>query len=436
MVLCRIGRRGSGGLAEKSRHGVSWHVGYEHFVAHLEQNGSGPIPASLVCADGFRLGSWVRTQRSFRRSGRMTPQRRALLDQHSFEWEPAAAAQAANIALLAEYEAAFGDLNVPVMHRSASGKPIGKWLQAQIASYHAGTLHEGVRTALEDLGVDWSHGRVDPFDTALAELRRYIELTGNTHVPNSYVSTSGFALGSWFAKNKSLMKQGSLPSHRNQQLRDLGVDPNRDVKEEAWFQGFERLREYHGEVGDARVPSYFQTADGYPLGPWRRVQRTKLARGKLREDRIAMLDALDASWNETRPTGWSDEQALAALREAATMAYPLTSGEYENLRVEGALTGPAHTWFAHHYPSWKAACDAAGVDGGTDRSGSVMYSDAEMDASALQFFTECGFAKGSSAYTEWVSDHPGLPGAAAMIRRFGSWPKIRERLASMGEAAD
>ncbi|WP_435769689.1 helicase associated domain-containing protein [Nocardioides sp. SYSU DS0651] len=416
-------------MSQQSWRGVTWEVGYEHFVAYIHEHGPGPIPSSVVCDDGFQLGSWVSTQRTFRRNGRIKPDRLELLDQHGFDWEPAAAARSANLALLAEYLKEYGDINVPVMYRSRTGKPIGKWLQAQIGAYHEGKLSDHVRVGLEVLGVDWTFGRVDPFDMALDELRRYVETEGDVHVPNSYVAPSGFALGKWFAKNKSLMKKAALPPERIQQLRELGVDPDRDMREEAWLQGFDVLRKYHAEVGDARVPSHHVTRTGFALGSWRRTQRSWLKSGRLRADRKTLLDQLDPTWNDTRPTGWAEEHALESLREAATMAYPLTSSAYESLRFEGAVRGPAPDWFGHHFASWAAACEAAGVDGGTDYSGSVVYADADLEASALLFFTECGIGSSSRAYTEWLEHHEGHPSAAAIIRRFGSWPAVRRNLA-------
>ncbi|GAA3538351.1 hypothetical protein AFL01nite_13300 [Aeromicrobium flavum] len=413
----------------QSWRGVGWEVGYEHLADHLQAGGSPTVAGSFVCDDGFRLGSWLNTQRSWKRAGRLSEQRIQMLDDLGVVWDPQATSRKSNLTLIRAFGEENGHINVPVMHRSPSGKPIGKWLQMQIEAFHSQRLSEEIRVELERMGVDWSHGRRDPFAEAVDELRIFIQETGDTHVPSSYVSPSGFKLGRWYTKQKSFLKKGTLTPERVKQLTGLGVSVDRDVRDEAWLEGFRQLRAYRDANGDARVPSHFETEEGYPLGPWRRTQRGMLADGRLRDDRRTLLDNLDPTWNESRPTGWSREEGLSALSEAATLAYPLSSGTYEELRSQGAFVGPGTGWFAHHFDSWAHACESAGVDGGSDKSGSFFYSDSELADSAKRFFREMGASGSSRAYSEWVVHRPGHPSAGSIIRRFGSWPAVRDRFA-------
>ena len=69
-----------------------------------------------------------------------------------------------------------------------------------------------------------------------------------------------------------------------------------DARAATWEDGFAQLTAYVQAEGDARVPRSYWTADGYRLGQWVTVQRTK--KDTMSADRRERLEALDGwVWN-------------------------------------------------------------------------------------------------------------------------------------------
>jgi Helicase associated domain len=55
-----------------------WEVGFRYLREYVEKNGHARVPQSCV-VDGYRLGTWVNTQRNFRSQGRLDPDRERRL---------------------------------------------------------------------------------------------------------------------------------------------------------------------------------------------------------------------------------------------------------------------------------------------------------------------------------------------------------------------
>ncbi|WP_428842135.1 helicase associated domain-containing protein, partial [Planktotalea frisia] len=63
---------------------MAWEEGFSKLLQFREAEGHCTVPTSYKL-DGFRLGKWVRTQRTVK--GIMTPERKQRLDDIGFIWE-------------------------------------------------------------------------------------------------------------------------------------------------------------------------------------------------------------------------------------------------------------------------------------------------------------------------------------------------------------
>ena len=83
------------------------------------------------------------------------------------------------------------------------------------------------------------------------------------------------------------------------------------LDEERWEHAFGLLQQYAAREGNAQVPSAHEE-DGFKLGRWVVNQRQHYAKGEVRSDRVARLEAVgDWSWN-TREDLW--EERFVRLR--------------------------------------------------------------------------------------------------------------------------
>lgn len=78
-----------------------------------------------------------------------------------------------------------------------------------------------------------------------------------------------------------------------------------------WERGFEELRAYVGERGDARVPANYVTATDFPLGAWVRGNRHN--QGRLTAEQVAKLESQSGwAWNLHDAAWWDAYERLCA----------------------------------------------------------------------------------------------------------------------------
>lgn len=107
----------------------------------------------------------------------------------------------------------------------------------------------------------------------------------------------GFRLGQWIGTQRSDYASGILKDERRSRLETLrGWSWN--ILEDQWEHGFSKLEEFLETHGHACLPRYGIAGDGFDLGQWGQVQRSRYKNGKLRSDRIERLEKLLGwSWN-------------------------------------------------------------------------------------------------------------------------------------------
>lgn len=121
-------------------------------------------------------------------------------------------------------------------------------------------------------------------------LERYVRENGNVLVP----AKSRFhdhRLGAWVNEQRSRYMEGALPAERISRLADL-KGWTWDARDAMWEDGFLLLKEYIKHKGNSLVPSTYTTANGFKLGQWVSVQRTRYGQGIIAQERQERLAAL------------------------------------------------------------------------------------------------------------------------------------------------
>lgn len=108
---------------------------------------------------GKALGHWINTQKTMHKLGKLTRDRRELLDMIGISWAVSSQTAWENwIALLCRYQQEHGHTNVPYKHKF-QGKSLGYWTSTQRKEYKKGNLSQDRIKALEELGFQWTLGR-------------------------------------------------------------------------------------------------------------------------------------------------------------------------------------------------------------------------------------------------------------------------------------
>jgi hypothetical protein len=189
-----------------NRLGVTWDERYGELERYRNQHGDCNVPTGWKVNPA--LASWVATQRTVQKTGKLSPTRKQRLDELGFIWAPHSYAWETMFTELRRYRAQHGDCNVP----QGTGK-LGRWVHMQRHLQTAGKLSAECIARLDELGFVW-----EPIDatweTRFAELRRYKDMYGDCNVPQGWAENP--QLGSWVSVQCTFQKKGKLsPAHKH-----------------------------------------------------------------------------------------------------------------------------------------------------------------------------------------------------------------------------
>ena len=199
----------------------AWEVGYTHLQQYLKLHGHLDIPKKLVI-DGYKLGGWVETQRSKRRSGKLKPDRQQRLEElPGWLWEvPREDPFEVGVSHLQRYFEAHGDCTVPSDY-VVNGYRLGSWVLNQRSRYRRGEISAELKNRLESFpGWVW-HTRDYAWEVAFKRAKQYAAEHGDARIPISYVTPDGFRLGQWVNGQRHSHSRNKIRSDRRQKLESL-----------------------------------------------------------------------------------------------------------------------------------------------------------------------------------------------------------------------
>jgi superfamily II DNA or RNA helicase len=259
----------------------AWNEGFERLKTYKEREGDCRVSNDFRDDDGFRLGNWVRGQRSPRAN--LSPGRAALLDELGFVWNTLDEVWSTGYEYLKDYWEREGHCRVSNDFLDDDGFRLGNWVATQrqrkqiLAAERVGLL--------EDLDFIWDAVE-EAWNKGYIYLKIFWERTGHCRIPDLFLTDDGYRLSQWC--NVQRRGRETLTAERVALLDELGFiwDP-RDV---AWNEGYERLKAYAQREGHCVVPKKYRDDDGYKLGTWYRGQRMR--RETMPPERVALLEEI------------------------------------------------------------------------------------------------------------------------------------------------
>ncbi|MBQ7674695.1 MAG: Helicase associated domain protein [Alphaproteobacteria bacterium] len=191
------------------------------FVA---QNGRFPENADSFNNSELKiLLTWINSQRKSYFKGTLSEDKKKMLEDIGFSWDPNLDRWDENYAVLKEYVEVYGEL--PKQRDKYKGVSIGTWLSCQKKKIDAkikGHLTEEQKQKLLVLGVNLSVSKY--METWLKSYALYIEYKElYNEEPRQKVRYKGRDLGTWMWNQRSYLKDGTLPPERVKLLADIGI---------------------------------------------------------------------------------------------------------------------------------------------------------------------------------------------------------------------
>jgi hypothetical protein len=197
---------------------AKWEAAYARLQGFVEREGDSRVPDGYRDDDGYRLGGWVRAQRSSRRRGVLPEDRaRRLESLPGWSWEKYDEAWEAGYARLQGFVEREGHSRVPQSHRDDDGFRLGTWVAAQRRTRTNGQLSEDRALRLEALP-RWAW---DPYEAdwreGVAALEGFVEREGHARVPDAH-REDGYRLGQWIRVQRREHRRGALKAERRARL--------------------------------------------------------------------------------------------------------------------------------------------------------------------------------------------------------------------------
>jgi superfamily II DNA or RNA helicase len=297
-----------------------WEEGFKFLEQYVEDNNDAFVPKRHETSEGYKLGIWISTQRSSKEQ--LTEDRKARLealngwvwDVEGFKWEE-------GFKFLEQYVEDNGDAMVPSNCVTSEDFNLGQWVNSQRGSKEQMTEDRKVRLealngwAWSAFGFKWERG--------FKILKQYVEDEGDALVPGKYVTSMGYKLGNWVARQRRTKDQLTEDQRvRLEALNGWAWEPFIYK----WERGFKFLKQYVEDEGDALVPGKCVTSEDFNLGSWVISQRGK--KDQLTEDQKVRLEALNGWVWDVLEFNW--EEGFKFLKQyVAEKGDALVSGDHE-----------------------------------------------------------------------------------------------------------
>ncbi len=210
---------------------LSWSKNLEAAKAYHKKNGNLEITARYVTEDGFALGAWLNTVRTWRKSGQhpnyLTEERIRELDALGMIWSVLDYQWERNYAAAEAYYREHGNLEVSSRYQSEDGVQLGSWLSRQ-RGLRNGTdkgipLTEKQIVRLEAIGMVWDARTESKWNHAYEAAEEYVATHGDFLIPATYRTEAGFQLGSWVQRQRRAFRKGTLTKEREVRLNRIGM---------------------------------------------------------------------------------------------------------------------------------------------------------------------------------------------------------------------
>ena len=186
-----------------------WEEGYRRLQDFVESKGDASVPSSCTI-DGYRLGSWVNSQRGRYAKGTLdTDRQRRLQALPGWQWNTLDEQWQEGFRQLQRFVERNGHARVSHSF-SHEGYRLGSWVAKQRAKHAKGVLDLNRQRRLQDQpGWTWDGRASDKWEEGYRLLLRYVEQHGDARVVRSY-AIDGFQLGTWVELQRRTHTVGAL----------------------------------------------------------------------------------------------------------------------------------------------------------------------------------------------------------------------------------
>lgn len=309
-----------------------WREIFERFKAHAAANGVDVV--TVVDEDTKKINRWMLYQRQAKNRGELSASRINALNEIGFVWQVnarrtgsrAVLPTPAEAPITRTWEEMFSELvdffklhgHCNVSDDWTAQPELARWVVQQRRAKKQNHLTPEQVSRMEEIGFAWNTHDGD-WDAMFAKLVEHMRPMHNGKPRDAVVSDE---LRRWMLTQRQFKKRGELDPEREKRLTNIGFEW--EPFSAQWEVMFTRLRAYHAEHENCRVPSKWP--QDQQLASWVGTQRMRKSEGKLSAERIAKLDTLKFEWRPGRSGDGDVEREPWEMMFAQLQAFHQATG--------------------------------------------------------------------------------------------------------------
>ena len=277
---------------------AGWAKGFENLKRYKDKFGDPNPPSGFLYPDDFRLGQWAQVQRVTLKQGTLAPEKKQLLLDIGFDFEPKNTQRLELLQQLQDYFEEYGTVNVPTKYVSPDGYKLGGALDRlrQLKKNASESDHEAI-AFLDSKDIIWNVKEVleeDSFQNGLAELDLHLVKYLPGEIKQKSISDSGFKIGAWIERMRAKNTKGNLPAKHKTLLEDRGIEL--ELTRVQYLARLQVLDDFFEEYGHIRVPLDLKPEGLGSISSWLSDQKKRRAAGTLSNEEIENLDRYGFIW--------------------------------------------------------------------------------------------------------------------------------------------
>ena len=296
---------------------VSWNEAFEYAKEYYLENGDLLIKREYLTDDGYKLGRWINTQRTYKSRGKLSNEKIKQLDSIGMIW--VVNPEQEKIDWLVAYECAkkyyeyYNNLSIDALFKTDESYPksnynLGRWLSYQKFLYHHKQLSEDKIKLLNMLHIEWKLNNKMSWSLIYSTAKQYYEEQGNLTPPFNYKTDNhyyvkGFNLYDWLVRQRSLYNRGLLSKKKIDKLNEIKMVWN--LGEKNWDDMFNNLKMFLEDENSLDLSTIKKVKS------WLSTQKHLYVSGELNIDRVCKLIELGINLEVNEKKTWEEAYMYA-----------------------------------------------------------------------------------------------------------------------------
>ena len=308
----------------------TWELNYSLAKVYFEKYCDLEIPQGFKtlngvdkAENGYLLGKWLNTQRQTYKIGKLSKERKKLLDQIGMRFDTKYNDEiwTQMYTLAKNHFEKYGSLEritsryktLNGIDKCENGYNLGNWVNTQRRSNKKGKLSKERKELLVKIGMRFDiKDNAETWTQMYTLAKNHFEKYGNLEIPQSFKTMNGiikdengYNLGKWLDTQRQKYKIGKLSLERIDLLEQIEMRFDTRDNDEIWTQIYTLAKNHFEKYGSLeRITSRYKTLNGvvedkkgYSLGEWFNRQRKAYKKGKLSKEKIELLEQIEVRFD-------------------------------------------------------------------------------------------------------------------------------------------